>query len=109
MVKQRLGSSELRPNMEVQVPVILVDSSEDEGVATNGKKRKYEEYIQISDLTGFDNLRAMMEAEAFMRRNRRERRERKKMKKKQTVCGSISILFFDLFLVMFCCWVFGKE
>ncbi|XP_062163351.1 uncharacterized protein LOC133870278 [Alnus glutinosa] len=70
--------------MEVQVPVILVDSSEDEGVATNGKKRKYEEYIQISDLSGFDNLRAMMEAEAFMRRNRRERRERKKMKKKQT-------------------------
>jgi hypothetical protein len=91
----------------MEVPVFLIDSSEEEEVtvAANVNKRKYEEYRQISDLSGFDNLRAMMEAEAFMRRNRRERRERKKMKKKQAVCGSISILF----LVIFCCLVIGKE
>jgi hypothetical protein len=98
--------------MEVQVPVILVDSNsseEEEVAAANVTKRKYEEYRQISDLSGFDNLRAMIEAEASMRRNRRERRKRKKMMKKQTVCGSISILFIDLFFVMFCCLVIGKE
>jgi hypothetical protein len=98
--------------MEVQVPVILVDSNsseEEEVAAANVTKRKYEEYRQISDLSGFDNLRAMIEAEASMRRNRRERKKRKKMMKKQTVCGSISILFIDLFLVMFCCLVIGKE
>ncbi|XP_059459747.1 uncharacterized protein LOC132189174 isoform X2 [Corylus avellana] len=85
--------------MEAQVPVILLDSSsseEEEVAAANVTKRKYEEYKQISDLSGFDNLRAMIEAEASMRRNRRERRKIKKMMKKQTESKTEKIIMVNI-------------
>ncbi|KAF5455905.1 hypothetical protein F2P56_025434 [Juglans regia] len=69
----------------LEVPIILVTSSEDEDehVVTNVSKiRKHEdEYRLISDLSGFDNLRAMVEADALLRA---KRMERKKTIKKET-------------------------
>ena len=64
-----------------EVGVILLSSSEDEkdGVKKK-KKRKYEEeYKVVSDLTGFDNLRTMIEAEveAFNRRSRKKKKKRR--------------------------------
>ena len=59
-----------------QVPVILLSSSSSESEGGNmNRKRKYEDdYRLISDLTGFDNPRAMIEAE-------KSRKKRKKKKK----------------------------
>jgi hypothetical protein len=63
-----------------QVPVILLSSSSSESESGNmnmNRKRKYEdEYRLISDLTGFDNLRAMIEAE----KSRKKRKNKNKNK-----------------------------
>ncbi|KAK7846514.1 putative trehalose-phosphate phosphatase i [Quercus suber] len=65
-----------------EVGVILLSSSEDEKDEMKKKqKRKYEEeYKVVSDLTSFDNLRTMIEAEAdaFNRRSRKKKRKKKK-------------------------------
>jgi hypothetical protein len=62
--------------VNIQKPVILITDSESED-ANKLKKRKYEdEYRVIADLTGFDNLRGMMEAEAFRRRKARKRKKK---------------------------------
>lgn len=42
------------------------------------KRAKLDEYEKISDLSGFDNLKAMIEAEAFMGRKKRNRKRRKR-------------------------------
>ena len=64
-----------------EVGVILLSSSEDEKDEVKKKeKRKYEEeYKVVSDLTGFDNLRTMIEAEAeaFNRRSRKKKKKRR--------------------------------
>lgn len=66
----------------MEVPIIIVTSSEDENdhVATNVRKiRKHEDEDRlISDLSGFDNLRAMVEADALLRTKRKERKKRNK-------------------------------
>lgn len=41
-------------------------------------RAKLDEYEKISDLSGFDNLKAMIEAEAFMRRKKRNRKRKKR-------------------------------
>jgi hypothetical protein len=56
------------------------------------KKRNYEdEYRVIADLTDFENLRSMMEVEAF--RRRKTIKEEKK-KKKNCMWISLSVFFF---------------
>ena len=75
-----------------QVPVILLSSSSSESESGNmNRKRKYEdEYRLISDLTGFDNLRAMIEAE----------KSRKKRKNKNTSSQPVYPLSLSLFYIM---------
>ncbi|KAG6705057.1 hypothetical protein I3843_07G157900 [Carya illinoinensis] len=79
--RKRTGKTEkitsVNVETELENPLIFLESSEDEE-ASNVKKRKYEdEYKRISDLTGFDNLRALIEAEALKRRNKRKRNTKK--------------------------------
>ncbi|XP_042988965.1 uncharacterized protein LOC122316480 isoform X4 [Carya illinoinensis] len=79
--RKRTGKTEkitsVNVETELENPLIFLESSEDEE-ASNVKKRKYEdEYKRISDLTGFDNLRALIEAEALRRRNKRKRNTKK--------------------------------
>jgi type IV secretory pathway component VirB8 len=65
------------------------------------KKRNYEdEYRVIADLTDFENLRSMMEVEAF----RRRKTIKEEKKKKKTVCGSLSLFSFLplIFFVLVC-------
>jgi hypothetical protein len=64
---------------EIENPMILTASSKDED-ANNMKKKFEDEYRVISDLTGFDNLRAMYEAETLMRRKKRKRLRKGKAK-----------------------------
>jgi hypothetical protein len=62
--------------VNIQKPVILITDSESED-ANKLKKRKYEdEYRVTADLTGFDNLRGIMEAEAFWRRKARKKKKK---------------------------------
>ncbi len=56
---------------EIEKRVTLTASSKDEDANIVKKKRHEDEYRVISDLTSFDNLRAMYEAEAFMRKKRK--------------------------------------
>ncbi|KAG2698608.1 hypothetical protein I3760_07G158400 [Carya illinoinensis] len=79
--RKRTGKTEkitsVNVETELENPLIFLESSEDEE-ASNVTKRKYEdEYKRISDLTGFDNLRALIEAEALKRRNKRKRNTKK--------------------------------
>lgn len=87
--------------VNIEKPVILITDSESED-ANKLKKRKYEdEYRVIADLTGFDNLRGMMEAEAF-----RRRKTRKKKKKEVSVRGSLAVIFFLFYsLYLFVCFL----
>lgn len=103
---------------EKENPMILMASSKDEDA--NNMKKFEDEHRIISDLTGFDNLRAMYEAEALMRRKKRKRLRKGKQKivyharKEVSVrCSlTISFLFFiciDLLsFVPFCSFVFEK-
>ena len=79
-----------------QVPVILLSSSSSESESGNmNRKRKYEdEYRLISDLTGFDNLRAMIEAE----KSRKKRKN--KNKNKNTPSQPVYPLSLSLFYIM---------
>ena len=79
-----------------QVPVILLSSSSSESESGNmNRKRKYEdEYRLISDLTGFDNLRAMIEAE----KSRKKRKN--KNKNKNTSSQPVYPLSLSLFYIM---------
>jgi hypothetical protein len=68
-------------NQEIENPMILTASSKH--VDANNMKKKLEDECRIvSDLTGFDNLRAMYEAEAFVRRKKRKRKRLRKGKEK---------------------------
>ena len=85
----------VKMRQEIEKPIIFITSSEDEDEdANNVKKKKYEEdYRVLSDMTSFDNLRAMIEAEAF-RRRKKKRKRNKKHKYINIVCGSISVFLF---------------
>lgn len=87
----------VKMRQEIEKPIIFITSSDDEDEdedANNVKKKKYEEdYRVLSDMTSFDNLRAMIEAEAF-RRRKKKRRRNKKHKYITIVCGSISVFLF---------------
>jgi hypothetical protein len=84
---------------EIENPMILTASSKDEDA--NNMKKLEDEHRIISDLTGFDNLRAMYEAEALMRRKKRKRKRLRKGKQKivyharkeVSVRGSLTISF----------------
>ncbi|KAK4605714.1 hypothetical protein RGQ29_000141 [Quercus rubra] len=71
----------VKMRQEIEKPIIFITSSEDEDEdedANNVKKKKYEEdYRVLSDMTSFDNLRAMIEAEAFRRRKKKRKRNKK--------------------------------
>uniref|UniRef100_A0A2N9H2S5 Uncharacterized protein n=1 Tax=Fagus sylvatica TaxID=28930 RepID=A0A2N9H2S5_FAGSY len=67
---EKIISAKVEP--EIEKRVTLTASSKDEDANIVKKKRHEDEYRVISDLTSFDNLRAMYEAEAFMRKKRRE-------------------------------------
>nr|XP_023920618.1 cingulin-like isoform X6 [Quercus suber] len=75
----------VKMRQEIEKPIIFITSSEDEEEdedededANNVKKKKYEEdYRVLSDMTSFDNLRAMIEAEAFRRRKKKRKRNKK--------------------------------
>jgi hypothetical protein len=61
------------------------------------RKRKYEdEYRLISDLTGFDNLRAMIEAE----KSRKKRKKKKKNNPLHTSSQPVYPLSLSLFYIM---------
>lgn len=79
-------------------PVTVITSSEEEKEEGNGSKEKniergvaakskLDEYKEISDLTGFDNLKAMILAESIMKR--KKKRNRKKKKKDKTKLDSL--------------------
>lgn len=68
--------------------VVVIRSSEEEKGEGNGSnekekergvavKSKFDEYRQISDLTGFENLKAMILAESVMKRNRKKKKKKK--------------------------------
>ncbi|KAM3739162.1 hypothetical protein ACB098_08G004600 [Castanea mollissima] len=73
----------VKMRQEIEKPIIFITSSDDEDEdededANNVKKKKYEEdYRVLSDMTSFDNLRAMIEAEAFRRRKKKGKRNKK--------------------------------
>jgi hypothetical protein len=89
--------------VNIEKPVILITDSESED-ANKLKKKKYEdEYRVIADLTGFDNLKGMMEAEAFRRRKTRKKKKKKKKKNGNALCyaqeevsvrGSLAVFHF---------------
>jgi hypothetical protein len=66
---EKIISAKVEPEIE---RVTLTASSKDEDANIVKKKRHEDEYRVISDLTSFDNLRAMYEAEAFMRKKKRK-------------------------------------
>uniref|UniRef100_A0A2N9EUY4 Uncharacterized protein n=1 Tax=Fagus sylvatica TaxID=28930 RepID=A0A2N9EUY4_FAGSY len=66
---EKIISAKVEP--EIEKRVTLTASSKDEDANIVKKKRHEDEYRVISDLTSFDNLRAMYEAEAFMRKKRK--------------------------------------
>ncbi|KAH9737758.1 zinc knuckle (CCHC-type) family protein [Citrus sinensis] len=79
-------------------PVTVITSSEEEKEEGNGSKEKniergvaakskLDEYKEIADLTGFDNLKAMILAESIMKR--KKKRNRKKKKKDKTKLDSL--------------------
>ncbi|XP_041018400.1 uncharacterized protein PF11_0207-like isoform X2 [Juglans microcarpa x Juglans regia] len=93
--RKRTGKTEkitfVNVEPELENPLIFLESSEDEE-ANNVKKRKYEdEHKGISDLTGFDNLRAMIEAKALKRRNKRKRNTKKENNMAERVEKSIPL------------------
>jgi len=97
--------------LNIEKPVILITDSESED-ANKLKKRKYEdEYRVIADLTGFDNLRGMMEAEAFRRRKTRKKKKKngKALSYAQedvSVRGSLAVIFFLFYsLYLFVCFL----
>ncbi|OMO51899.1 Zinc finger, CCHC-type, partial [Corchorus capsularis] len=78
----------------------LIEISDEAATAKSSQtesewRSKAEEYKMISDLTGFDYLRAMMEGEATVNtRKRRRRRGRWKKKKKKKMSNESLILHF---------------
>lgn len=90
-----------RKTLEVKMensPVTVITSSEEEKEEGNGSKEKniergvaskskLDEYKEIADLTGFDNLKAMILAESIMKR--KKKRNRKKKKKDKTKLDSL--------------------
>ena len=81
-----------------QVPVILLSSSSSESEGGNrNRKRKYEDdYRLISDLTGFDNPRAMIEAE----KSRKKRKRKNKNKNNPLHTSSQPVYPLSLFYIM---------
>lgn len=83
---------------KIEKPVMLKARSKDED-ANNMKKEKCEDECRvISDLTSFDKLRAMYEAEALMRKNRESLKTKKEnivsCAEEVSVCGSFTLALF---------------
>lgn len=98
---EKIISAKVEP--EIEKRVTLTASSKDEDANIVKKKRHEDEYRVISDLTSFDNLRAMYEAEAFMRKKRKSLKKGKEnivyCAEEVFVCGPFTLaLLFLLFI-----------
>lgn len=72
-----------------EIPIISISSSEDEekqgeeeeaAQFVSAHRSREEEYKLLSDLSGFENLRALMEGEALIKLKRKKRRRRRRKK-----------------------------
>ncbi|KAL5741961.1 hypothetical protein ACOSP7_028693 [Xanthoceras sorbifolium] len=93
--KRNIEASQLNNEIKIDSLVILTASNEEEEEA-NGRKEKrrecegttrskLDEYREISDLIGFDNFKAMIEAEASLWRKKRSNKKKRSKKKRNVV------------------------